>query len=48
MHSLEPPELAQRLLAALGAQHRVFDLDPVLVDLVGSGIDLSELALDGP
>ncbi len=46
MHPLEATQLAHRLFTAGVRQIRLFDLEPIVVELVGARVDLAELALD--
>ena len=46
MHPLEAAELTYRFFAGLAGEARLLDLESVLVELLGAGIDLAELVLD--
>jgi hypothetical protein len=47
MHPLQPPELAHRLFQRLLREMCVLDARAILGRLLGAGIDLAQLALDG-
>ena len=46
VHPLEPSDLTERLLVCLRGQHRLFDLQALLLDLFASRVDLSQLSLN--